>query len=79
MDEVRWISPPDALAAGEAGELEISFPTIRNLEQLRDYPDADAVIEAAASRVVEPILPKVVGTRESFEVLLPGDPRYPAD
>lgn len=79
MDEARWISVPEALRAGAAGELEISFPTVRNLEELRDFESADSVLEAASSRVVEPILPKVVGTRESFRVLLPGDPDYPED
>lgn len=79
MDEARWIAPGKALRAAETEELEISFPTIRHLEELVDHPDADAVLRAARDRRVEPILPKVVGTRESFEVLLPGQPGYPED
>jgi len=79
MDEVRWIGPAEALRAAEADELDISFPTIRNLEELVEFPDADAVLAAAEQRTVEPILPKVVGDRDSFEVLLPGQPGYPED
>jgi 8-oxo-dGTP pyrophosphatase MutT (NUDIX family) len=77
MDRALWIAPERALAAAEREEMEISFPTIRHLEELSGYGAADAVLDATAERLVEPILPKVVGSRESFEVLLPGDPRYP--
>lgn len=79
MDEARWIAPAEALRAAERDELEISFPTIRHLEELIEHPDAESVLSAAESRVVEPILPKVVGSPESFEVLLPGQPGYPED
>lgn len=76
MDEVRWVGAADALRAGEAGELELSFPTVRHLEMLVPFGDAEAALEAAAERVVEPILPRVVGSREAFRVLLPGDAGY---
>jgi 8-oxo-dGTP pyrophosphatase MutT (NUDIX family) len=77
MDRALWIAPGEALVAAERKEMEISFPTIHHLEELRSYSAADAVLAATAERRVDPILPKVVGSRESFEVLLPGDPRYP--
>jgi 8-oxo-dGTP pyrophosphatase MutT (NUDIX family) len=76
MDEVRWVAAADALRAGESGELELSFPTVRHLEMLAPFADAEAALEAAAERVVEPILPRVVGSREAFRVLLPGDAGY---
>jgi 8-oxo-dGTP pyrophosphatase MutT (NUDIX family) len=76
MDAARWIEPTEALRAGAANELEISFPTVRNLESLLGFASAEEVLEAAADRIVEPILPRVVGTRESFRVLVPGDPGY---
>jgi 8-oxo-dGTP pyrophosphatase MutT (NUDIX family) len=77
MDEARWIEPAEALRAAEEQRLELSFPTVRNLEQLLEHGSAEAVLAAAAGRSIEPILPRVVGTRESFRVLLPGDPGYP--
>jgi hypothetical protein len=79
MDEVRWMSPRAALTADEKDEIEISFPTVRHLEELLPLADADAVLAASAERRIEPILPKVVGTYESFEVVLPGEPGYPED
>ncbi len=77
MDRALWIAPERALAAAERDEMEISFPTVHHLHELHRYGEADAVLDAAVERPVDPILPKVVGSRESFDVLLPGDPRYP--
>lgn len=79
MDAARWISPRAALDADEDDSMEISFPTVRHLEELLPHTSADAVLEAAADREVTPILPKVIGTEESFEVVLPGEPGYPED
>jgi len=76
MDEARWFGAGEALQAGLSGEIELSFPTVRHLEELDGFASADEVMTAAADRKVEPILPRVVGTRDSFEVLLPGDEGY---
>jgi hypothetical protein len=76
MDEARWFSPAEALAAGERDEIELSFPTIRHLEELKGHEDADSVLGATEGRTVEPILPRVIGTREAFRVVLPGEPGY---
>ncbi len=76
MDEARWFGPETALEAGERDEIELSFPTVRHLEELRDHPDADSVLAAAENREVVPILPRVIGTREAFRVVLPGEPGY---
>jgi hypothetical protein len=79
MDEARWIAPAEALRASGENELEISFPTIRHLEELVEFDAADDVIAATDGRVVEAILPKIVGDRSSYEVLLPGQAGYPED
>jgi hypothetical protein len=56
--------------------MELVFPTVKNLETLLGYANAEEVMEAARNRVVEPILPRVVGTRSDHRILLPGDPEY---
>lgn len=76
MDAARWIAPAEALLEHAEERFELSFPTIKHLEELRDHPDADAVLANAAGRPVVPLTPKVVGTEESFEIILPGDPGY---
>ena len=76
VDEARWLTPAGALKEHADDRLELSFPTVKHLEELVTYPDADAVIAEGTRRHVEAITPKVRGDRDDFEVLLPGDPGY---
>jgi 8-oxo-dGTP pyrophosphatase MutT (NUDIX family) len=76
VDDAAWLSPASALERHRAGGLELVFPTIKTLESLLPFDRAEAVIEAARERVVEPILPRVAGTRDNHRVLLPGEPGY---
>jgi hypothetical protein len=72
----RWLTPAGALDQHAADRLELSFPTVRHLEELAAFPDADAVLAEGEGRRVEAITPKVRGDRDNFEVLLPGDPGF---
>ena len=74
--QARWFEPQAALDAHRSGELELVFPTIRTLETLLPYESSAAVLDAAPGRDVEPILPRVTGTREDHRVLLPGEEGY---
>ena len=76
MDDARWIGPAEALALRAEDRFELSFPTIKHLEELANFPDADAVLANAAGRPVVPLTPKVVGTEDSFDIILPGEPGY---
>jgi 8-oxo-dGTP pyrophosphatase MutT (NUDIX family) len=76
VSDAAWFEPPAALDAHRAGELDLVFPTIKTLETLLDHANADAVIAAARERTVEPILPRVSGSREDHRVLLPWDEGY---
>jgi 8-oxo-dGTP pyrophosphatase MutT (NUDIX family) len=75
--EASWFEPRKALDAQEAGDLVLAFPTRRQLESLLAFATADEALAAYRDATVEPILPKVVGTREDHRVVLPGDPDYP--
>jgi 8-oxo-dGTP pyrophosphatase MutT (NUDIX family) len=75
--EAAWWEPAAALDAHRAGELELVFPTIRQLESLREFESSEAAIEQARGRTVEPILPKVIGEGSERRIVLPGDPAYP--
>ncbi len=77
ITEVAWIAPAEALERHARDELEIVFPTVRNLEELAGFATAQEVMAAARERAVQPILPKVLGSREDWRVVLPGDPDYP--
>ncbi|HJX32775.1 MAG TPA: NUDIX hydrolase [Solirubrobacterales bacterium] len=76
--EAGWFEPRAALDAQAAGELALAFPTLKQLESLLPFGNADEAIAAHRGREVEPILPKVIGTEEEHRVVLPGDPDYPA-
>ncbi len=74
--DARWFSPSDALAAHEAGEILLVFPTIKHLEQLGHFPTAQALLEHARRSEVVPVQPRVVLSGETARVVLPGEPGY---
>jgi len=47
--EPVWLCPADALARHKAGQFFMIYPTIRTLERLLDYPNANAVLQACAA------------------------------
>jgi 8-oxo-dGTP pyrophosphatase MutT (NUDIX family) len=63
VTDARWIDPAEALERHGAGELELVFPTIKHLQSLLPYTSAEEVLDAAASRDLAPILPRVEGGR----------------
>lgn len=71
-----WVAPRDALERGRNGEFELAFPTIKHLEGLCEYRTAADALAAARTRRVEPILPRVVGTRDDYRIVLPWEPGY---
>jgi 8-oxo-dGTP pyrophosphatase MutT (NUDIX family) len=71
-----WINPAEALAAGERDELMLVFPTIKHLEQLAELGSVEEALAEARTRVVEPILPRVVVSDGDGRVVLPGEPGY---
>ena len=77
--DAAWMDPADALARGEAGEIELVFPTIKHLETLLPYSSADEAMAAAREREVEPVMPMVVEapeTEQGWRMLVPGDEGY---
>lgn len=76
--EAAWFKPSAALAAQEAGDLTLAFPTLSQLQALLPFRTSDEALAAHRDRPVEPILPVVLGDRENHRVVMPGDPDYPA-
>lgn len=68
-----WIEPKVALDRHQAGELELVFPTIKHLESLLPFANADEALAAAGSRVVKPVEPVVVGEGSEARIVIPGD------
>jgi 8-oxo-dGTP pyrophosphatase MutT (NUDIX family) len=74
--EARWYEPAVALRAAAEGELLLVFPTIKHLEQLSVFANADELLDYARRREIRPVEPRVVMSGEEARVLLPGEPGY---
>ena len=72
-----WVRPDDALARAKAGEFDLIFPTMKNLEAISRFATSgDLLAAAAAVERVPTVLPRVVADERGFRILLPGDPGY---
>lgn len=72
-----WVRPEEALARHRAGELDMIFPTISNLEAISRFERSqDLLAAAAAIEEVPAILPRIARDGEGVRILLPGDVGY---
>ncbi len=73
----EWVRPHEALRRQRSGELEMIFPTIRNLEAIADLSHAAAVLEHAKTlRDIPRIEPKFVTIDGQVAIVMPGDPEW---
>jgi 8-oxo-dGTP pyrophosphatase MutT (NUDIX family) len=61
----RWITPADAVAGYQAGELPMLPPTIVALSELAELATIEEIATAAQTRDLAPILPGAPGARAS--------------
>jgi 8-oxo-dGTP pyrophosphatase MutT (NUDIX family) len=74
--DAGWFEPAAALTRHREGELDLVFPTIKQLEALSEFKVAEEALEAARRSEVTPILPKVTGEASERRIVLPGEPGY---
>jgi 8-oxo-dGTP pyrophosphatase MutT (NUDIX family) len=74
--EGRWFEPTAALAAQEAGELQLAFPTIHQLRWLSCHPTSEAALLAYRGSTVESVTPRLVVDGDDHRIVLPGEPGY---
>ena len=73
----EWVRPHEALRRQRSGELEMIFPTIRNLEAIADLSHAASVLEHAKTlRDIPRIEPKFVTIDGQVAIVMPGDPEW---
>jgi 8-oxo-dGTP pyrophosphatase MutT (NUDIX family) len=75
----EWITPAEALRRHREGEIELIFPTIRNLQAISrfDRPADLLAAAAAASAHVPAIEPRVLHDGGAgVRIVLPGDPGF---
>ncbi len=75
--ETQWVRPGDALARAKAGEFDLIFPTMKNLEAIERFStSAELLAAAAAVERVPTVLPRVIADEHGVRIVLPGDPVY---
>ncbi|HKO26089.1 MAG TPA: NUDIX hydrolase [Solirubrobacteraceae bacterium] len=74
--DARWYAPAAALEARQRGELFLVFPTIKHLEQLSGFANADELLAHARGREIHPVQPRVFLQGETARIVLPGEPGY---
>jgi 8-oxo-dGTP pyrophosphatase MutT (NUDIX family) len=74
--DLGWFAPQAALDAFAAGEILLVFPTIKHLEQLREFGSVSELLAHASGREVRPVVPRVVMEGEVARILLPGEDGY---
>jgi 8-oxo-dGTP pyrophosphatase MutT (NUDIX family) len=74
--DARWFEPRNALDLHSAGEIKLVFPTIKHLESLLPYENAEAALAAVTDLPPVPVMPRVVGEGDELRILLPGEPGF---
>ena len=73
----QWVRPKDALDAHARGELDMIFPTIRNLEAIAEFSSSREVLDHARSLTNIPrIEPRIVTRDGKMTILVSGDDGY---
>jgi len=79
-ERVEWVRPAEALERFAAGEMRMLPPTLGMLRILAGFRCRDEALGAAAAARSGPDHPaRLVGSRDAWRVLLPGDPGYACD
>jgi 8-oxo-dGTP pyrophosphatase MutT (NUDIX family) len=74
--DARWLTPAEALVASERGEMEIVFPTRKQLERLARFASPGELLAHARDAPIRPVQPRVLGSGEQARIVLPGEPGY---
>ena len=72
-----WTSAADAMAAAERGEIQLIFPTLRNLERIAQFDDFAAARAHAEATPVQTIVPFIEDGPEGRRLCIPDDSGYP--
>lgn len=71
-----WISPAEALRRHAAREIDMMFPTMKNLQAIGRFERTADLLRTSAAAEVPTILPRISLEDGSVRILLPGDEGY---
>jgi 8-oxo-dGTP pyrophosphatase MutT (NUDIX family) len=76
MTDLKWLTPREAVAAQERGEISLRNPTVKNLLLFDGAADTTGALARLRDRPVTTIRPRVVMDGDRRTILMPGDPGY---
>jgi 8-oxo-dGTP pyrophosphatase MutT (NUDIX family) len=71
-----WITPREALKENLTGEVVLSPPTLKTLEDLSRYQTINEVFDSLKRKQIRPILPFLTKVSDETVILFPWDPEY---
>jgi len=71
-----WRTPVQALEEQRTGRMVMMPPTLRTIEELTEFPDAEKLLTASRSHNIKTILPEAFRLAEGFGVRLPDGREY---
>ena len=71
-----WITPKDALKENLTGEVILSPPTLKTLEDLSRFNTMNEVLDSLEGKEVRSILPMLTNISEEPVIIFPWDPAY---
>lgn len=74
-----WLRPERAIEQMSAGRIKLAPPTVRTLQWLTGFEEAEAVIADALSRKPPLVRPQLVTGDQGWFLALPGDPEHSED
>jgi 8-oxo-dGTP pyrophosphatase MutT (NUDIX family) len=74
-----WISVPGALEALVRGEIFLTPPTLRTLEELQSWTGLGQLATASRARTLLPVMPRLLPATAHPTLVMPGDPEYGED
>jgi 8-oxo-dGTP pyrophosphatase MutT (NUDIX family) len=70
MVDAIWITPRRALDCFAEGTLPMVFPTVRTLQDFREFASVEAALTKLQKRDVEPVLPRLVRTETGVGIVI---------
>jgi len=71
--EMRWLRPEEALQQHVNGELPLVFPTIRNLEAIRDFDSSEVLLESRRRAKIQTTRPILIVEGNRKRIVLPDE------
>lgn len=71
-----WITPREALEENLTGEVVLSPPTLKTLEDLARFETIEGIFDSLSGREIRPILPILTKVSGETFILFPWDPEY---